>query len=125
MLPRSLRPGFGGDSPARVPVGRCRESTRSVHGGRPGLRRHPAHQRGPLGYPAGVALEQHRRDPGLLLNYSELPGAVQTRLLDAFGIVASAEDAGRMQAATRFDAKNPPLPFEDDTEAKDRAAAPA
>jgi hypothetical protein len=27
-----------------------------------------------------------------------------------------------MRAATQFDAKNPPLPFEDDTESKDRAA---
>jgi gluconate kinase len=69
-----------------------------------------------------AAVEQHRRDPGLLLNYSELPGAVETKLLDAFGIAAPAEDVARMRAATQFDAKNAYVPFEDDTVSKERAA---
>jgi len=70
-----------------------------------------------------AALEQHRTDPGLLVNYSELPGAVGARLLDAFGIVASHQDAERMQAMTQFNVKNRTLLFERDTEAKNREAS--
>jgi hypothetical protein len=69
-----------------------------------------------------AALEQHRHDPGLLVNYSELPGAVEARLLGAFGIVASHQDIIIMQSATQFNAKNPCMPFENDTEGKERAA---
>jgi hypothetical protein len=68
-----------------------------------------------------AALEQHRHDPGLLLNYSEMPGAVEASLLEAFGIVASDQDIARMRNATQFNAKNPCMLFEDDTEPKHRA----
>jgi hypothetical protein len=76
-----------------------------------------------LGSFCRAALEHHRQDPGLLMNYSELPGAVESRLLDAFGINANDEDRERMKAATRFHAKNPALPFEPDSEAKNREAS--
>jgi hypothetical protein len=58
----------------------------------------------------------------LLLNYSELPGAVVARLLEAFGIVASDQDIIFMQSATQFNAKNPCMPFKNDTESKERAS---
>jgi hypothetical protein len=70
-----------------------------------------------------AALDQHRHDPGLLLNYSEMPGAVEARLLGAFGIVASDQDIARIRNATQFNAKNPGMLFEDDTETKHRASS--
>ena len=71
-----------------------------------------------------AALDQHHHDPGLLLNYSELPEAVGARLLEAFGLGSTVEDIERMQITTQCHAKNPPLPFENDTEAKNREATP-
>jgi hypothetical protein len=77
-------------------------------------RRHSVRNRG--------RTERHRHDQGLLVNDSELPGVVEARLLGAFGAVASHQDNALMQRATQFNAKNPYMPFESDTEGKERAS---
>jgi hypothetical protein len=67
-----------------------------------------------------AAIRQHRCDPGLLLNYRQLPEAVETTLARWFGLDLSAEDRERMRAASRCQAKEPYVRFVDDTEAKQR-----
>jgi hypothetical protein len=60
-----------------------------------------------------------REDPkGLFVNYSELPGAVCSSIAHHFGLVLTDDDKARVEAATRFNAKNPTTGFESDVEAK-------
>ncbi len=60
-----------------------------------------------------------REDPkGLFVNYSELPGAVCGSIARHFGLVLTDDDKARVEAATRFNAKNPTTGFESDVEAK-------
>ncbi|HEX8852620.1 MAG TPA: sulfotransferase [Pyrinomonadaceae bacterium] len=61
----------------------------------------------------------------LLVNYRELPGAVCTRLTAWLGAHYTDAERERMACAAQFDAKNPVLPFADDTEAKRREAGEA
>ena len=64
-------------------------------------------------------------DGGLLVNYSELPGAVATRILPHFGVTPTAADAEAMARAARDNAKAPGVRFAPDSEAKQAAATPA
>jgi hypothetical protein len=59
---------------------------------------------------------------GLLLNYTELPGAVFTRLADHFNCTFSDEEAAAMRETARFDAKNPGFWFAPDAADKQRQA---
>jgi hypothetical protein len=85
---------------------------------------------GPVEYPArvlaallkAVAVNRAHLDP-LLVNYRELPGAVAERIAPAFGLpVGNAGDRTRLDEVAGRDAKNPCLAFEDDHDAKHRAA---
>ena len=65
----------------------------------------------------GAALEAPP-EGGLFVDYSELPGAVTTRILPHFGIAAF--DAAALDAAARFDAKVPSRAFTGDAPEKQR-----
>jgi hypothetical protein len=65
---------------------------------------------------------QEQTASGLLVNYNELPGAVDSAIADFFGTAYSDEERKRMHAVTPFDAKNPCLFFTDDTAEKERQA---
>lgn len=71
------------------------------------------------------ALTARRDGGGLLVNYSELPGALADRILPHFGIDASAEDRAVIRAVAERDAKNPQHAFAPDAAAKQAAATPA
>jgi hypothetical protein len=84
----------------------------------------------PLGHGAWVMariLEQawlamSRHDNGLLLNYHELPEALETRLAGHFGVESSDVDRGSLCAVTERDSKQRPGTFQPDS-ANKRAAA--
>jgi hypothetical protein len=61
---------------------------------------------------------------GLLVNYSELPAAVATRILPHFGVTPTAADADAMTLVARSDAKSPGKAFAPDSEAKRAATTP-
>jgi len=64
-----------------------------------------------------AAAEPFRDDPkGLFVDYSELPGAMWSRVADHFGLVLSEADVERMREAAQYDAKNPGVPFLDGRE---------
>ncbi len=66
-----------------------------------------------------TAALRFREDPqGLFVNYAELPGAVCDSIARHFELKLTDEDKARVDAATRFDAKNPFIEFENDIEAK-------
>ena len=67
-----------------------------------------------------AALDGYRDGDGLLIDHSELPEAVCTRVLPHFGLRAEADELAGMRATARFDAKRPERPFVDDSEAKRR-----
>jgi len=61
-------------------------------------------------------------DPkGMFVDYRELPGAICGRIGEHFGLELTAEDAARVLAATRADAKNPSTEYTDDRDAKRKA----
>jgi hypothetical protein len=62
-------------------------------------------------------------DGGLPVNYDELPGAVESRILPHFGLSATPPERDAMALAARRDAKNPTFDFSRDTEAKQSAAS--
>lgn len=62
---------------------------------------------------------------GLIINYTDLPGAVDDLILPHFGITPDAKARAAMAAATRFDAKTPTEAFTGDSEAKQREAGAA
>ena len=67
-----------------------------------------------------AALE-HRDDPkGMFVDYRELPGAICGRIAKHFGLGLSAEEEQQILSATYFDAKNPGLKFEKDSEEKSK-----
>ena len=70
-----------------------------------------------------AALAHHDR-AARFYNYRQLPAIVWSDLLDHFHVAYRAAELERMREVTRFDAKNPTLPFADDTAAKNRAATP-
>lgn len=55
---------------------------------------------------------------GLVVNYAELPEAVETHVLPHFGVTPSTADAAAMALATRNHAKAPSTPFTPDSAAK-------
>lgn len=61
---------------------------------------------------------------GLLINYRDLPGAVESSLLSHFGIVPDPRTLESMAAAARKDAKVPDCDFVSDSTAKRQAATP-
>jgi hypothetical protein len=69
---------------------------------------------------AGQAMERH--DNGLLLNYSELPEALETKLAAHFGIALTASDIETLRPITRRHSKQNQAVFLVDTDEK-RAAA--
>ena len=66
----------------------------------------------------GAALECRRQDPGLFLNYTDLPEAVYTTLAAHFGIRFSPTELEQMRTVTGMHAKRPYLAFESDSAAK-------
>ena len=72
-----------------------------------------------------AALAACRDGGGLLVNYSELPGALADRILPHFGVDASPEDLAVMRAVAERDAKHPRHAFAPDSAAKQAAATPA
>lgn len=69
-----------------------------------------------------AAVDHHLHDPGLLLHYRQLPSAVWSILPRHWGVSYSAADRERMQNVAQLNAKNPVLPFDDDTALKQQAA---
>ncbi|MFL6211264.1 MAG: sulfotransferase family protein [Pyrinomonadaceae bacterium] len=63
----------------------------------------------------------HSAGAGLILDYRQLPGAIESHLLDFFRVSYTEEERRAMRDTARFDAKNPALPFADDGAAKRRA----
>ena len=53
----------------------------------------------------------HRDALALFIDYRELPDAVFERILGAFGLECDAAERARIEDVTRYDAKNPVLPF--------------
>ena len=78
-----------------------------------------------LGHIASAAVAAMRDAPlGRLINYSELPEALEIALAPWFGVPLSDATRKRMQEATRFHAKSPGRPFLADTTAKQHLATP-
>ena len=77
-----------------------------------------------LGRIVAAALEATARDPlGRLVNYSELPGALETVIAPWFGMDLSDADRDRMRQATRYHAKSPGrVVFQADSARKQRDA---
>ena len=61
----------------------------------------------------------------LLVNYRELPEAVEKSILPHFGVASDEADRATMAAAARYDAKTPGFEFAPDSEQKQRAATAA
>lgn len=72
-----------------------------------------------------AALTQAQRGSGRLVNYRQLPALVWPALLQFWGVEFSPEESRRMLDAARLNAKNPVLPFEEDSQAKQRGAPEA
>lgn len=70
------------------------------------------------------ALEYHRADPMLLINYRQLPGVVWKELSAHFQIAFDDEEIERMQRNSRANAKQPELEFAADSDEKRRVATP-
>lgn len=69
-----------------------------------------------------AALEQTRTGRGKLVNYLQLPDVMWRGLADYWGVDHAPEAIETMSRACQFQAKNPALPFTDDTEIKKQAA---
>jgi hypothetical protein len=71
-----------------------------------------------------AALAQIQTGGGKLVNFQQLPAAVWPALLAGWRVEFSPEDQARMRAVTAWNAKNPVLPFEPDSQAKRNSLAP-
>ena len=69
--------------------------------------------------------QQHAMGGGLLVNYHQLPEAVEKSILPHFGVASDEADRAAMAAAARYDAKTPGFEFAPDSEQKQRAATSA
>ncbi|MCP3137685.1 sulfotransferase family protein [Pyxidicoccus xibeiensis] len=69
---------------------------------------------------AGLRGYRERQAPARLLDYRQLQTEGTALLTDLFGVELTAEDTGRVREAAERDAKNPVVPFADDTEDKAR-----
>jgi hypothetical protein len=70
-------------------------------------------------------VESLKNGDGLPVNYSELPGEFNSKILEYFKIEFMADRLEKMFAAARFNAKNPQLSFSPDSEEKKRKATEA
>jgi hypothetical protein len=68
---------------------------------------------------------RHCEDGGLLINYSELPEAMFSQVIDFFGISYTANDLETIRSAAKRDAKNPAQTFENDSPRKQEKASAA
>jgi hypothetical protein len=59
---------------------------------------------------------------GELINYRQLPEAVSASLLELFGVSCSADELVRLVQASQLNAKNPSVPFADDSKSKQQKA---
>ena len=65
-----------------------------------------------------AALAEASAGKAMLVNYRQLPAGVWPALMKHWKVNFSAEETTRMFEASKMNAKNPVLPFEDDTRAK-------
>lgn len=70
-----------------------------------------------------AVLRHHNSVDAMLINYSQLPDAALSSLLDFFHVEYAPADIDRMRHATQFHAKNPALRFADDSASKNREAS--
>ncbi len=70
---------------------------------------------------AALKAWRERLSPALLVHYRQLPELALEALPAHWGVELTTEERERMREAAQRDAKNPVLPFEDDTAAKQRA----
>jgi hypothetical protein len=70
-----------------------------------------------------AAIDGYSQGGGLLINYSELPGAVATKVLRHFGVASSEQECETMMRAALYDAKAPSFEFASDSETKQRQAS--
>lgn len=70
----------------------------------------------------GAALEAAGSKRGMLVNFRDLPRDCWVALLQHWGLEFTAEETERMFEATKFHAKNPHLPYEDDVASKHKKA---
>jgi hypothetical protein len=71
-----------------------------------------------------AAVSAFARGGGRLVNYADLPAALETQILPHFGEAPSAADRALMARAAGRDAKTPWQDFDADTDAKRREASP-
>jgi len=69
-----------------------------------------------------AVIEHHHLGGGLLVDYRDLPEAMESRVLPHFGITPDADARAAMRKAAARDAKRPTLSFARDIEDKQRAA---
>lgn len=72
-----------------------------------------------------AAADNAKLGGGLMIDYRELPGAVMSRIMPHFGIIAGASERAAMEAAAARDAKAPSQAFAADGAAKQREAGDA
>lgn len=72
---------------------------------------------------AGLRAYRERKGPARLLNYRQLQDSAVSQLVDLFGLQPTPTEAGLLASAAARDAKNPVLPFADDTEDKARTVS--
>lgn len=72
-----------------------------------------------------AALRQHPDGGGLLVNYRQLPQALETKILPHFAIAGAAEDRAAMARTALIDAKAPHFAFSPDSALKQQASTPA
>jgi hypothetical protein len=70
-------------------------------------------------------LGHYREGRALLVNYHELPAAMETKILPHFGVEPDDLDRVAMAEAAHHDAKTPGMLFSPDAERKQQAATPA
>ena len=69
-----------------------------------------------------AALKFSDNENGLLINYNQLPEAMLREIASHFQLKFDDGERDRMRSASRMDAKNPVMTFEDDSVEKQRAA---
>lgn len=76
-----------------------------------------------LGCIAASGADAAQRDPlGRVVNYTQMPGAVETVIARWFGMALNDADRERIRQSARFHAKSPVRPFTGDAAAKQRLA---
>ena len=70
-------------------------------------------------------LESLKNGEGLAVNYSELPDAMNDKIMKHFNISLNRNDLEKMSATAKFNAKSPQINFTDDSETKKREAGAA